>query len=412
MKQRYTAIPLLFVALFPLVAQGQAPTGTMPGTPQYTLSATDPVRGGAPANDECDGAELLTVATECTPVAGSITGATQSFAPSECDGETAVAAEDVWYAFNATFADLIVTLDPAFDGILGVYEGSCSDLSLVQCHDQAGNGMEQIFLEGLSVGSTYYVRVYALDVNEVEDPSFTVCIFPPPPGHCLASSANTGYEVIDNVSLDDVVNASTDTIGYEDFTDIVAEVSPGASMVLVVSVGNEYPSDVVNAWADFDRNEEFDESEHIMNSEGESPHAADVPIPDGIGPGDVRLRIRVQDSDYDAVASPCYNTFYGQVEDYTLHVTDPGGIHEQANAPWRMYTDPSSGDLVLVHMLGAARPSIQVLDMTGRLVFQGSRILPAGTPVRLAFGNDLPPGSYVVRVSSGPVWHAQRFVQR
>lgn len=418
MTYRYNILLLLAIGISSSVlSQDQDRSGLLPAKPRKTTSAhmrpaEDPSRGAAPANDECAGAIALTVASECVPVSGSVTGATQSFAPSECDGETAVAAMDVWYSFVATSADLIVTLDPAFDGILGVYEGSCADLGLVQCRDQAGDGMEQIFLEGLSTGSTYYVRVYALDMNEVEDPTFTVCVFPPPPGYCLASSANTGYEVIDNVSIDDVVNASTDTIGYEDFTDVVAEITPGGSFVLVVAVGNEYASDIVNAWADFDRNDQFEESEHIMNSEGESPHAADVPVPDAIGPGDVRLRIRVQDSDYDAVAAPCYNTFYGQVEDYTLHVTDPGSVQEHADAPWRLYTDPGTGDLLIVHRTGAAQATVQVLDMTGRVVYQRSKALPAGSPIPFAVQEELVRGAYVLRVVAGSSWHARRFVQQ
>ena len=353
MTKRSAAFLVLVLCLVaPLLAQDQEPTRLLPSMPRkaaraHPHPANDPSRGAAPANDECADAISLTAGTECVPVTGSVLGATQTFAPSECDGETAVAAEDV----------------------------------------------------------------YALDVNEIVDPSFTVCVFTPPPGYCLASSANTGFEVIQNVSIDDVVNASTDTIGYEDFTDIVAEISAGSSIVLVVSIENEYASDIVNAWADFDRNDQFEESEHIMNSEGESPHAADVPIPDGLSPGDIRLRIRVQDSDYDAVATPCFNTLYGQVEDYTLHVTDPGGFQEHVNAPWRLYPDPSNGDLVIVHQVGATRTTVQVLDMTGRLVYQEVRGMPAGSPVRFALRDKLTLGTYVVRVATGNAWHTQRYLQ-
>ncbi len=110
-----------------------------------------------PANDNCTGAISLTVGTSCSYISGSTTSATQTFAG--CIGN---ADDDVWYTFVATATSHTVQVQSgaSFDAVFQVYSGSCGGTSLI-CRDATGSGgLETYTLTGLTVGNTYWIRVY------------------------------------------------------------------------------------------------------------------------------------------------------------------------------------------------------------------------------------------------------------
>jgi len=141
----------------------------------------------APPNDECTGAILLeeNADLECqSKTVASIGWATQS-AP-DCSGGK---AHDVWFKFVATTPSYRLDIEkysPSGNVAqfgMEVLEGSCGALSLVlPCAAYAEVG---ISLHQLSVGKTYYVRLYAqlLDFLQVD-----ICLrnLPEPPSndHC------------------------------------------------------------------------------------------------------------------------------------------------------------------------------------------------------------------------------------
>jgi hypothetical protein len=163
-------------------------TGLVPGT-AYTVIVQSSCTGGGvatasatfgtiPANDACAAAASLPVNPTCVPITGSVSGATQGAAgaPAPCSGSTAA---DVWYSFVASSPLHSLTLVSAFDGVLEVFGGSCGSLSSLGCEDSAGPGTEVLDLTGLTVGTTYYVRVYPYTQNAVPVfGTFTLCVVP------------------------------------------------------------------------------------------------------------------------------------------------------------------------------------------------------------------------------------------
>jgi|GEM_PF-613847 len=103
------------------------------------------------------------------------------------------ADDDVWYKFVAsgTSHSLTVTGSASFDAVLQVFSGTCSALISSGCVDNTLSGqVESTVASGLTIGSTYYVRVYHYGVGSGSS-TFTICLNnpPTPPTNDACSSA-------------------------------------------------------------------------------------------------------------------------------------------------------------------------------------------------------------------------------
>ncbi len=130
--------------------------------PKFTLIASLLLAFSAlfaqPANDDCANAITLTPSVSNLPVFtdGTTTAATQSLAP--CSGTT---ANDVWYRFVATkTAHRVVAQQNGMSSpaIVQVFSGTCGDFTSLQCFSGFPSGG---LVTGLTVGTTYLVRIYA-----------------------------------------------------------------------------------------------------------------------------------------------------------------------------------------------------------------------------------------------------------
>jgi len=142
----------------------------------FTICVTTPPP--APANDGCAGAISLTQAATCTPTTGDVAGATQSLVG--CEGD---ADEDVWYSFVATGTTAAVTVAGSadFDAVVEVFSGACGAGTSLICQDGNGFGGTEIAnVSALTVGQTYFVRVYDYDLGAPASTTFTICVTTPP----------------------------------------------------------------------------------------------------------------------------------------------------------------------------------------------------------------------------------------
>lgn len=146
-----------------------------------------------PVNDNCAGAIALPNASPCAPVTGLLTGATQSQAASSCGfGGTSPAAFDVWYSFIASSPQ--ATLTPVStsgtgDMVVQMFSGNCGTLNPLGCIDNdPAPGVENLVINGLTPGQTYYARVYIFGSNGPgtatgPDPNFSLCYTGVPPAN-------------------------------------------------------------------------------------------------------------------------------------------------------------------------------------------------------------------------------------
>lgn len=128
-----------------------------------------------PINDDCSSAVSLTVnpSSSCsTNTTGTTLGATQSQAG--CNG---TADDDVWYSFVATTNSHTVTVTPSSlsDAIIQAFSGNCGSLISMDCVDDTISSNESTVLTGLTIGNTYYVRVYSYSGTSGQG-TFTICV--------------------------------------------------------------------------------------------------------------------------------------------------------------------------------------------------------------------------------------------
>ena len=150
-------------------------SATVPSSTNYGFSLTCIPPLPPPANDNCASAETILQTAACAPTAGTTLGATVSIPPVVCDFATG-AGEDVWYQFVATTTAVTVQVQGTgtFDAVVVGY-GSCGG-AVLGCADATfGGGQENMTLTGLTVGNTYYVRVYAFAATGNGD--FSICVF-------------------------------------------------------------------------------------------------------------------------------------------------------------------------------------------------------------------------------------------
>lgn len=145
----------------------------------------------APANDDCGGAIGLTVNPSqvcATSTAGTITSATASTDANTCSGTD---DDDVWYSFVATHTTHFVDLDNVSGSVTdmyhSVYTGTCGSLGAELICSDANSST----LSGLSIGQTYYVRVYTYTSTPGQNVDFDICVTspnPPPPNDACVNA--------------------------------------------------------------------------------------------------------------------------------------------------------------------------------------------------------------------------------
>lgn len=164
--------------------------GESSGCSEVSFTSAPPL----PTNDDCAAAISLTVNPDLncgTVTAGYTLGATDSgLIPDPCYGDP---DDDVWFKFVATGTTHKISLLNITsvgtvndeDTYFQVFSGACGTLSSILCSDATSST-----ISGLTVGDTYYVRVYSYS-DAGSNQSFNICVgsIPPPPANDECSGA-------------------------------------------------------------------------------------------------------------------------------------------------------------------------------------------------------------------------------
>jgi hypothetical protein len=172
-----------------------------------------------PGNDDCANAVTLTPNTGTICIGGTdgtTVGATQS-APAAACGSTP--DDDVWYKFVATsnthkirISAVGAKVGTSTDMYHQVFSGSCTSLAAIKCSDP-----DSSILTGLTVGDTYFFRVWSKDANTAD--SFKVCI------STLTQPANDTCGGAITLTPSTTISCSGGVVG----TTLGATLSPGAA---------------------------------------------------------------------------------------------------------------------------------------------------------------------------------------
>ncbi|MDZ7743090.1 MAG: GEVED domain-containing protein [Bacteroidota bacterium] len=141
--------------------------------------------------------------------------------------------------------------------------------------------------------------------------------------YCDAGSATWDDEYIQKVVVGDINNSSGSVSGgYQDFTDLSTLMSAGSTYEMEVTNGStQWAQDECGIWIDWNQNEDFTDDEPITvnGSPGVGPYTASITPPPGAMGGETRMRIRIT---YSKTPEPCGIDSYGEVEDYTIMVSN------------------------------------------------------------------------------------------
>lgn len=391
----------------------------------YTVNVS--ASGPAPANDLCGNVIPVALGVGSTiDYTGDNTGATST-------GDALPGSDldpidpTVWHAFTTTECSNVVVsycgTDPSFENAWIFLTNSCPANTFVLGASEfttCGDDNITISYFNLAAG-TWYLPVL-LDPAQAMGP-YTIAVTASPCAsagdYCSAGAESLQFEKISNVTFAGLNNSSTSAAGFEDFTAQAAAVTAGTSYPLSVTIAGGFSTDQVLAWIDWDQNSTFDAGELVFASAaGVGPFTGNITVPLTAVAGTTRLRVRLHDTytgeDYDNTpnATPCDNSTFGQVEDYSVEVTGvPTGIDPIDAAAWSVFPNPSNGDFT-IRMGIEGRTHIDVLDMTGRVVYTTSRAASAGSSMPLALAGKLAAGTYVLRLSTETQSTEQRIVIR
>jgi hypothetical protein len=143
------------------------------------------IQAGPPPspNDECTTAVPIAVVQSCvTSTNGTVASASQSLPPVAGCGAGVTTAADVWYSFVAAAPTQLITLTSRFGAVIDVRNGTCASSTSIFCNTVFANNATGTIVGGLTVGQTYYLRIYA-NGNIQPTPAnatFTICINPAP----------------------------------------------------------------------------------------------------------------------------------------------------------------------------------------------------------------------------------------
>jgi len=159
--------------------------------------------------------------------------------------------------------------------------------------------------------------------------------------YCSAWAEEYGYEHITAVEVGTISNKWTTGSSYTDYTHLSTQMYIGAGYSITVINGDAYSGDQCGVWVDWNGNEDFEDvNEAIVMSGGPGTFTGLIAPPDTAALGATRMRVRIMDT---GVLSPCGSSDYGEVEDYTLIVTEfvspgYGGGSGTAQEPYLIFT--------------------------------------------------------------------------
>ncbi|MEO5905955.1 MAG: GEVED domain-containing protein, partial [Saprospiraceae bacterium] len=145
--------------------------------------------------------------------------------------------------------------------------------------------------------------------------------------YCDAGSNDNSFEFIQNVTIGNFSHSSTvTTYGYSDFTNYIITLEQESISELAITNGQPFQSDAILVWIDWNFDGDFDdESELVYDTgpSGENTFFATVIVPEMASRGITRMRIRLHDTGDGPNYSPCGNSQWGEVEDYSILVKGP-----------------------------------------------------------------------------------------
>ncbi|TYB78872.1 GEVED domain-containing protein [Bizionia myxarmorum] len=190
-----------------------------------------------------------------------------------------------------------------------------------------------IIVTGLTDAVEYCYTVFVREVNSGTQWSDGISVCQTTGTDYCAASGGTNNSRINNVTFNTINQSSTSTAGYTDYTGVTTNVNIGEVHNLSVTVDSNgnYTSYII-AWIDWNRDGDFSDSGEAYelgtvtnNANGTSSASPfSITVPTGAAIGNVIMRVSANsENSIIGYSTPCQSFTYGEVEDYTIIITQP-----------------------------------------------------------------------------------------
>jgi len=216
---------------------------------------------------------------------------------------------------------------------------------------------------GATANTSYEYRVSAKNAagSSAYTSVQTVTTQPVASAYCPSKSTNVKFEYLDLVQLNEINNVTGANGGYGDFTNLTATLAKGSSQTIYLSAGFASSSytEYYMVWIDYNMNGVFDADEVVAQgaSSLSTPLSYNFTVPSTALSGTTRMRVSMKWNSY---ASPCEEFSYGEVEDYTVLITETGTAallksaraaepleYMKPGADFRIYPNPVEEELFI-----------------------------------------------------------------
>lgn len=191
-------------------------------------------------------------------------------------------------------------------------------------------------------------------------------------GYCPARALNTDNEKISNITFNTINKNSTSTAGYENFTATTTTILREQTYNFSASfTGTSFLTDQVLVWIDFNQDLDFEDAGELVLTTPlkTSPWTGTITIPANAAIGNTIMRVRLHDSDsrYNPNSFPCGDSGYGQVEDYSVEISNTLGTTASSLSSISVYSFNKN-----IHFSGLPEGTTKVAlyDILGKLILR------------------------------------------
>jgi subtilisin family serine protease/chitodextrinase len=357
-------------------------------------------------------------------------------APSPCESFSYGEVEDYTVSFSGGGSDTEAPTAPS-SLASGNVTSSSVDLSWNASSDNVGVDHYTIFQDGSSIGTTsntsttvsglaeattytFYVKAEDAAGNvSAASNSIDVTTESGSVSYCESYGNNTNYEWIDLVELGSINNTTSADGGYGDYTNLSTDLTRGSNVTIYISAGFASSSytEYWHVWIDFDQNGTFDSDEEMVSGSSSSADklSASFDVPTDAVLGQTRMRVTMK---YNSAASPCETFTYGEVEDYTVNITDnttnymlsDNDAIELGNAPagLEIYPNPASSYLNVQINEGERNSTVSIYNTQGSLV----KVVPVNSDYKEIDVSELPGGVYILKIADERLPLVKQFIKK
>ncbi len=240
-------------------------------------------------------------------------------------------------------------------------------------------------VSGLEAKTSYSFKVIAYDkAGNSSDDSNVLEISTLAASYCSSDGTDARFERIANVQVGTFSNPSTSSVGYEDFTSKIINVTPGITYNLAITPywSKRKYKEGYSVWIDYNGDGDFlDSGEQVFTS----PLTSSSPIVGSItinspteGVTSTKMRVSMK---YNGMPDSCETFPYGQVEDYTINFNSSvatitqNDISTVTGEDFMLYPNPSNETLNLVPAKEGLN-TYKIFDINGFEVQNGDILNP------------------------------------